>query len=58
MNMHRSISLPEIVAGDLSGLEPHEKPEALRQFATGIANLAHPTTAALERQPEEDPITG
>lgn len=37
----RYIDLPEIVRGDISGLEPHERPEALRQLAQGITNLAN-----------------
>ena len=35
----RYIDLAEIVRGDLTGLEPHEPPEALRLLAQGITNL-------------------
>jgi excisionase family DNA binding protein len=41
----RYISMDEISRGDLSGIEPGERDEAIKQFAQGMSNLAVLPTA-------------
>lgn len=53
MIIGRYISLGEIVHGDLSGLEAHERPEAFRLLAHGITNLMATMTLAVSQKEEE-----